>query len=212
MRRALVFIVSAMAMTVSAALVFREPDDAPDRLVRAEIAGVELSFAPAYARDDATVAGGSIDRLVFIASFPEFAPVTSLDGDSDARRVTLTLRPKDDDLDPQERPAKLYARFLTPETLAGPGGLVLRRFESGSPYDSEELFVAPPDGHDFFARCPGASSRAPGEGCLSVFRSGSMDVELRYSPSLLGQWDALCDGARALLAGMRAAAGPPDSK
>jgi hypothetical protein len=119
-----------------------------------------------------------------------------------ASSVAITLTPRDDGLDPSERPAKLYARFLTPETHEGPGGLVLRHFEPGSPYDSEELLIAPPDGRTFFARCPKTDAGAPGEACISVFRNGGLDVELRYPPALLEHWDALIDGAQALIAKM----------
>jgi hypothetical protein len=113
------------------------------------------------------------------------------------------LTPAEESLDPQERPSKLYARFLTPEALEGPGGLVLRQFEAESPYESEELLLSPPDGRAFFARCPKAQIGAPGEECLSLFRDGVIDVELRYPRELLEHWETLFDGARDLLARMR---------
>lgn len=115
----------------------------------------------------------------------------------------MTLSPIGDAPDPEDRPAKLYARFLTAETLEGPGGLVLREFEPDSPYEAEELLLAPPDGRAFVARCPKAQLGAPGEGCLSVFRAGPVDVELRYPPTVLQRWDALYEGARGLLGRMQ---------
>ncbi len=188
---------------IGAGLLFFAQDSAPEALVHAKVGGVSLAYARTYARDDATAAGGLSDHLGFVASFPAFAPL-SANQRSAAQFVTITLTPKDEGLDPQDRAAKLYARFLTPDTFIGPIGLVLRRFEHGSPYDTEELFVAPPDGRSFFARCPRPEIGAPGEGCLSVFREGALDVELRYPASLLEQWDLLYDGARALLMRMRA--------
>jgi hypothetical protein len=123
--------------------------------------------------------------------------------------VLITITPKDDSLEPADRPAKLYARFLEGETEAGPGGLVLRRFETGSPYDLELLYVGPPDGRGFFARCPkgqDTSAVAP-DMCLSLFRDRSLDVELRFAPQLLPQWEALFDGARGFLGRIRSAVG-----
>lgn len=178
-------------------------DDAPGSAVQAELAGVKFVFARAFARDEATAAGGLSDRLSFIAAFPRFTPFTAKDRKG---RVTLTITPKDDALDPAERPARLYARFLTPETKEGPGGLVLREFDQGSPYDFERLYIAPPDGASFFARCPKPESGTPDEGCLTVFRAGALDVELRYAPDLLEQWDALIEGARNFVARMTAPA------
>ncbi|WP_363346121.1 hypothetical protein [Methylocystis echinoides] len=200
----LAFVLLLPAVVIAGLLLLLARDDAPDALVRADVAGVKLAYPRAYARDDATAAGGLADRLAFIASFPAFVPLPATSQGA-APSIVMTVTPKDDSLDPQERPAKLYARFLTPESLVGPGGLVLRRFERASPYDTEELFIAPPEGRSFFARCVRPQIGAPDEGCLSVFRDGGLDVELRYPAGLLEQWDALYEGAHALLARMRAA-------
>jgi hypothetical protein len=193
----------AIALATGSVLLFAAREEAPDALIQAELAGVRFQYARAYGRDESTAAGGLSDHLGFIVSFPKFAPLSAKERPV-ATAIALTLTPKDEGLNPGERPAKLYARFLTPETLEGPGGLILRHFEQGSPYDSEELFIAPPDGRSFFARCPKADARAPGEACLSMFREGGMDVELRYPPALLGHWDAIFDGAHALIARMTA--------
>jgi hypothetical protein len=199
-------IASALLLVLSAAAagwLFVSHEEAPDRLVHAEIGATKFVYARAYARDESTGVGGMTDRLSFIVAFPSFTALKSKD--RGAQSVTMTLTPKDEGLDPGERPSKLYARFLTPEALDGPAGLVLRRFEPGSPYDTEELFIAPPDGQTFFARCPKPRGGAPGEACLSLFREGALDVELRYPANLLDHWDALYDGAHALLAEIAAA-------
>jgi len=190
-----------IVLALGGVFLFVAREEAPEATVQAELGGVKFSYARAYARDNSTGAGGLADRLSFIVSFPAFKPLAAK-GRSAAATVAMTLTPKDDGLDPGERPARLYARFLTPETLEGPGGLVLRHFEQGSPYDSEELLLAPPDGRSFFARCPKQDVGAPGEACISVFRESGLDVELRYPPELLEHWDALYNGAHALLAKM----------
>jgi hypothetical protein len=190
-----------IALALGAALLLVAREEAPEAAIQAELAGSQFRYARAYARDEATGVGGLAEKLSFIVSFPTFAPLKSK-SDGGPMTVTLTVTSRDDGLDPGDRPAKLYARFLTPETLEGPGGLVLRHFEQGAPYDSEELFIAPPDGREFFARCPKPETGAPGEGCISIFREGNLDVELRYAPTLLEHWDTLYEGAHVLLARM----------
>jgi hypothetical protein len=145
--------------------------------------------------------------------FPDFAPPARAAKAQSSEALTslarnhvfITVSLKDDGVDPADRPMQLYARFLEAETIAGPGGLVMRRFEQGSPYDLEQLYVAPPDGRDFFARCPKPSraGAAPTELCFFVFRVDGLDVELRFAPALLDNWDALNEGARAFLSRIR---------
>ncbi|WP_457795719.1 hypothetical protein [Methylocystis sp. S23] len=203
MKPLIAFALLATILAAGTAFLFVARDEAPEALVRAELAGAKFAYARAYARDDATGAGGLADRLSFIVSYPGFKPIAAKDRAA-FPAVAMTLTPKDEGLDPRERPAKLYARFLTPETLEGPSGLVLRRFEQGSPYDLEDLLVAPPDGRDFFARCPKSEAGATGEACISMFREGGLDVELRYPPALLEHWETLYAGAHALIAKMTA--------
>jgi hypothetical protein len=193
----------AIAAIIGAALLFVAQEEAPETMIQAELAGSKFRYARAYARDEATGVGGLLEKLSFLVAFPTFAPVKLRGRRSDTIAVTLTS--KDDGLDPKGRPAKLYARFLTPETFEGPGGLVLRHFEQNSPYDLEELFIAPPDGKDFFARCPKADTGALTEACISIFRAGDFDVELRYAPTILKHWEALYEGAQAMLAQMTSA-------
>lgn len=202
----LLFLAALLASgAIVAALLWKQ--DAPGRIVEAEIAGMRFFYAPAYARDNATATGGMTDRLNFVAQFPDFAPLAPRER-AGARTVAIAVTLKDDAMEPAERPAHLYARFLGGEAWNGPGGLILRRFEANTPYDLEELYLAPPDGRSFFARCPKPQGGAPTEGCLSIFRVGAVDVELRYAPALLEHWEALLEGARMLLARIIAAPVP----
>lgn len=198
MKRALAILL--LAIVTGSALALLMAKERAGRLVHAEFAGLKFVFDSAYARDDVTAGGGLSDRLAFLVSFPSFGPPSTADGEI----IRMTLSPIGDAPDPEDRPAKLYARFLTAETLEGPGGLVLREFEPDSPYETEELLLAPPDGRAFFARCPKPQLGAPGEGCLSVFRAGPIEVELRYPPAILERWDALYEGSRGLLGRMQA--------
>jgi hypothetical protein len=194
--------------------LLRAGADLPAATVEANIGDTRFAFAPAYARDEATAAGGFQDRLAFVAVIPDFSPpprpARALAPKALTERardnVFITVSSKDDGVDPADRPMQLYARFLEAETASGPGGLVMRRFEQGSPYDLEQLYVAPPDGRDFFARCPKPASDdlASAELCFFVFRVDGLDVELRFPPAQLENWETLNEGARAFLGRVRA--------
>lgn len=187
--------------------------DNPDGATTAMIGVAKFAYPIAFARDDVTAAGGAVDRLAFIARYPKFSPPLAaakrktLAPRSDQNFVQIVVSAADDTLDPKDRPMRLYARFLESEASVGPEGLVMRRFEQGSPYDLEQLYIAPPDGRAFFARCPNSAiaAEAPAQDfCFFVFRENDLDVELRFAPALLEHWEALTEGAHAFLARIRA--------
>ena len=115
--------------------------------------------------------------------------------------IFLTIRPKDPTIDPADRPAKLYARFLETTGWSHPGGLVMRRFENGSPFEREELYMTPPEGRVFAARC--ARPIQPPDGlpntCISEIRIEGLDVQMRFSPDMLVNWETLVLGSRQLV-------------
>lgn len=215
-----VFLVLLLLISAAAGAIglvrLREPP--PDALVEADVAGHRFVFPAALARDAATRSGGLANRLAFLAVFPEFTPrvaARAASGADGPRRddtlVFITVTPRDEAIDPADRPARLYTRFLESEVSTGPGGLILRRFENGSPYEQEQLYLAPPDGRAFFARCPKRGSRGPSDGpaCLWLLRWRSVDVELRFAPALLEQWELLVDGASGFLRAIDASKAPP---
>jgi len=212
--RLLLSLLALLALVAAAAYVpFRGRYDAAVDQVEADIAQTHFSFPADYARDESTAVGGFTDRLAFVVVFPEFSPKANAGkskelktfSDRAKNKVFITVSAKDESADPADRPMRLYARFLQGEAIAGPGGLVMRRFEQGSPYDLEQLYIAPPDGRDFFARCPNAQSKeaAPGESCLFIFRVDGLDVELRFAPALLEKWETLNEGARNFMTRIR---------
>jgi hypothetical protein len=187
----------------------------PPATVAASIGGMRFSYPYAYARDGATRMGGPQERLAFVMRFPDFsAPSPPARSDTksgaapepDPTDVFIIVAPKDDTIDPAERPSKLYARFLESDVFGAPGGLMMRRFEAGSPYELERLYLAPPDGAAFFARCPkheaGFMGAAP---CLWALRRGPLDIEARFSPNLLEHWSLLAEGVQAFLRRIEAA-------
>jgi hypothetical protein len=111
--------------------------------------------------------------------------------------VFASIQRNDGVLDPAERVQELYGRFLEPATFENPGGLLMRRFSADSPYSDEELFIAPPDGRVFTARCrkPDISSeQGIGETCIWRFRQAGADIQIRFSPALLPHWEEMALG------------------
>jgi hypothetical protein len=205
--------VAALALLLAGAGLFwrfERRDEAP--AVREAIVGAtRFTLLSGYFRP-ASQGGGRLDRLDLAAFFPDFAPAGEagdIDGKTDLaerfqKLVFVTIRPADSDLDPAERPSKLYARFLETDQWSHPGGLVASAFQAGSPFEGQELYFVAPEGRAFAARCgrPDPARKTPNS-CTYDFRLDNLDVELRFSAALLSEWEKLSAGARGLIEAAR---------
>ncbi|KPF71663.1 hypothetical protein IP69_05750 [Bosea sp. AAP35] len=123
------------------------------------------------------------------------------------QRLLVTLSPQDKVNEPQTQ-LSVYARFLTPTVWSNPGGLVVRGFRKGSPYEGDELYVSVPDGRGFAARCPLDAAKAePGrpdldEPCRVTFRHRGMDVNIRFPRAIIADWELMLGGVRRTIDGM----------
>ena len=117
----------------------------------------------------------------------------------------VTAKPADSSLDPAERPAKLYQRFLDENSWSHPGGLDRPRVRSTAARSKATNSIT--------SRRRGANSpRAAGvptptrktpNTCIYDFRLGGLDVEMRFSAALLAEWARLKAGARGLIEAAR---------
>jgi hypothetical protein len=200
--RTLALVAAGVALVGVGALAYRQIAAPVSRFAVATVGAERLKLASAYLRP------GRAGPVELVAFFPDFAPAgafadvaaaTDLD-DRFARLVFIEVKPADPALDPAERTARLYQRFLDETSWSHPGGLVARAFVDGSPFEGDELFYVAPEGRDFAARCrsPDPSRKTPNT-CMAAFRLGDLDVELRFAASLLSQWSALKEGARGLI-------------
>ena len=200
--RTLAFVAALVALAGACALAYRQFTAPASPFAVAKVGAERLKLASAYLRP------GRAGAVELVAFFPDFSPAgafadvagaTDLD-DRFARLVFIGLKPADPALDPAERTARLYQRFLDETSWSHPGGLVARAFVDGSPFEGDELFYVAPEGRDFAARCrrPDPARKTPNT-CIAVFRLGDLDVELRFAASLLSQWSALKEGARGLI-------------
>ena len=111
-------------------------------------------------------------------------------------RLVLTLTPADDAMPPGERPTRLYARFLGEAARPEAGGLIRRAFRRGTPFEGEDLVVAPPDGRAFSARCERAEGAEAAQTCTTELRVGALDLRVRFAPEGLRAWAALTHALR----------------
>jgi hypothetical protein len=201
--------VAAVALLAAGAglfMAFPHRADAPPT-TRALIGAARLTLPSGYFRPQSR-GGGSLDQLALAAFFPDFTPageVSDVGRDTSLaerfeKLVFITVKASDSSLDPADRPARLYARFLEPDGWSHPGGLVARAFQAGSPFEGQELYFVAPEGRDFAARCrlPDQTQKTPNS-CVYDFRVDNLDVEMRFSAALLSEWEKLNAGARGLI-------------
>lgn len=173
--------------------------------------GEVLRFPGSYLRVGARshADARTIELAVF---FPGFMPAGQFNdvtahtdlNDRFERVVSMTVKPADGEIDPADRPARLYQRFLEDVSLPQPGGLIARAFQSGSPFEGDDLYYTSPEGRQFAARCrrPDPIHRTPST-CVAAFRSGELDVEVRLAAAWLSEWSKLMTGARGLIEAAR---------
>lgn len=156
--------------------------------------------------------GGRIDELPLALDPKTMAPAGPLrplelqDADSAAHILYVTLLARDEKLVPNERTARLYLRHLQPDSAPSVAGLLRRAFADSSPYRNEDLHFTPPAGGLFAARClrihePETEDQAVAKPtlmlktCVADLRVGGVDVRLRFSQSLLEDWEGTTTAA-----------------
>jgi hypothetical protein len=192
------------------------PAPPPHETLTFDIGGQHLRFAANYIRLPDTI---EPDRVDLVVQAPDFSPAAATPArlpasgeaeDKDKGRaqifLTLTPAPTIDGRAAAAAPAERYGPYLAPEAQVTQGGLLRRRFADDSPYAGEDLYLAPPDGEDFFARCQRPKIPADGlpETCLSEFRIDGLLLQMRFDPAWLGDWARLRANALQLMRGARA--------
>lgn len=179
-----------------------------ERRPKAEILSVVLAGKPlqvpaAWLHDDSLPQERELQRLDLIVPLHTGS---SSPGKVMDRVVLIRLTRADDSVAPELRTETLYARFFDSNVWTNPGGLILRGFARGTPYEDEELYLAPPDGRDFAARCPrsdivGSAASPIGSGmCIWEFRTGELDALVAFAPARLSDWQNIAATARETVA------------
>lgn len=122
-------------------------------------------------------------------TYPELS-TPHISGHEDEKVIILHLTPADIKLDPADRASTLYPRFLSAASHIDENGLRVQDFDADSAYSGETLYVAPPEGRVFAARCITDEKMRKNilTPCLFSFREGDVDVEARFPSDLLMDW------------------------
>lgn len=189
---------AAMVLAVSATLFgtgawwIRQRPSLPRTTVTVAFGPATLDLPAAWLNLAARRTEQPVERLDLRMSLKDLEGEHGAGTSKDATPVFVALLPQDGAIPPADRPTLLYARFLSADATAGAGGLIHRQFRAGTPYEGEELVLAPPDGRAFAARCaPPVPASETGGTCLAELRFARMDAQVRFAPGLLPDWERL---------------------
>lgn len=174
------------------------------------VAGVTFSIPPAAIRQSVQRRPGTQERVDLAFLWPSLdppdtrkkpEPATSADG---VDRVFMTIAATDTALPPAERVKTIYPRYLDTRVTRGPGGLAVRAFREGTPYQGEELIYD--EGGTLLVRCTHNGKGGALGICLHDRRIGQADLTIRFPRDWLEDWPSVAQGLERLLASLRASA------
>ncbi len=203
-------ILVAIGAVIGFAALPREAPAAPRGAARFTIGSATLDVPRLWLRPRMPHTGGAVSRLDLGLPWPA-EPPSGARVQADRKQqphaleqiILVSIMSADSNGDPADRPVTLQERFLTPEVTKAPNGLILRRFRAGALHGGEMLYLSPPDGRGFSARCPVAREAATiPEACVADMWIAGLDVQLRFSPGRLEAWERLAGGARRAVTGM----------
>lgn len=180
--------------------------DAPS--VPVIVAGVTFNIPPAAIRQAVQRKPGVQERIDLSFLWPSLAapdpavkplPVASSET---MDRVFMTITGADGTLPPTERLQSIYPRYLDAIVGDGPGGLAVRPFSAGSPYQGEEI-VYDIEGEGFVVRCTRNRESVLGM-CLYDRRIGDADITIRFPRDWLEDWRNVAKAMDQLVVNLRA--------
>lgn len=184
--------------------------DAPSLPIN--VGGVAFNIPPAAIRFRMQRRAGAQARVDLAFMWPSLAPPTPTNAVSpaDAPKVTdrlfVTIAGSDNTLPPVERLKAIYPRYVAADGPVDMGGLQVRPFRSGTPYQGEDLIYDPAVPERLLMRCTQSFGGTPGT-CLHERRLGTADVTVRFPRDWLTDWRAVANGIDRLIAKLRAAEG-----
>ncbi len=181
------------------------PVDAPSLPVTVQ--GVTFNIPPGAIRLKAKRKPGMQDRIDLVFMWPSLmppedrpVPVVSSKG---IDRIFLTIAASDNTLPPIERFKTIYPRYLENSLGTTDGGLAVRPFRSGTPYQGEELLYDNDNPERFLTRCTRDGPSAAIGMCLYQRRISDADITVRFPREWLSDWPAVLSGIERLLASLR---------
>ncbi len=187
----------ALATAIALFLTHRR-EEQPSVLQPARVGNVALMIPKELTGVDAD---DDTSQLVGMARLRLDWPTLGPAAPQSRKRLLVTLSPPDKVNEPARQLAT-YARFLTPTVWSNPGGLVVRSFRKGSPFEGDEFYVSVPDGRGFAARCPVETATNLDEPCRITFQHRGMDVNIRFPRAIIANWAEMLGGVRRAIDGL----------
>jgi hypothetical protein len=208
-----VLMVSAAAGCVSYLLWPTWPSDAPmldAPALPVTVGGVLFEVPPAAIRAKLQRHPGQHERIDLVFSWPDLSPPPNTRAPRDNRPIdeenaTAALAEAEDGrlfvtivglaglLPPLERLRTIYPRYVAAQAGAGPDGLAILPFRSGTPYDGEDLLYTANNPEQFFARCTRAAGAVPGI-CISERALDGAQITIRFPRDWLSDWRNVAAG------------------
>ena len=214
----IVLMVAATTACVSYLLWPTWPSDplALDVALPITVGGVLFEVPPTAIRAKLQHHPGQHERINLVFSWPELTPPTDRvfrdNRPVDEGNATAALAEVENDrlfvtivgltgvLTPIERLHTIYPRYAAAQATAGPDGLAVLPFRSGTPYDGEELVYAAADNPEsFFARCTRAAGAVRGT-CISERALDGAQIGIRFPRDWLNDWRNVAAGFDRLVA------------
>jgi hypothetical protein len=182
-----------------------EPD-AP--AVPVTVGGVLFDVPPAAIRVPVQRHPGAHERIDLVFLWPSLtppapegaaeAPVVSVEKDAlpavaSADRLFVTIAGLGAVLPPAERLRSIYPRYFATEATAGPDGLAVLPFRTGTPYEGEDLIYFAEKPEAFFARCTRTVHSVPGT-CVYERLLDAAEITLRFPRQWLQDWRSVATG------------------
>lgn len=167
------------------------------------VGGVLFEVPPAAVRTKLQRHAGQHERMDLVFSWPDLTPpnkdalrdnrpideenaaaaVAELEND----RLFVTIVGLAGVLTPIERLRTIYPRYFAAQAVAGPDGLAVLPFRSGTPYDGEDLVYAADNPERFYARCTPVAGAVRGT-CISERALDGAQIGIRFPRDWLTDW------------------------
>jgi hypothetical protein len=176
------------------------------------VAGVAFNVPPAAIRFKMQRRAGPQSRVDLAFLWPSLEPplpataVTPADAPKVTERIFVTIAGSDGTLPPGDRLKSIYPRYVATGPAVDMGGLQVRAFKSGTPYQGEDLIYDPAAPERLLMRCTQTFAGTPGT-CLHERRVGSADITVRFPRDWLTDWRATAAGIDRLIAKVRPGGG-----
>ena len=175
------------------------------------VGGTGFNVPPAAIRRPVQRKPGTQERIDLVFVWPALAPPASAAeagphgasaGDEAARpfeRIFFAIAASEGGPTALERMQTIYRRYLAPETLSAPSGLIMLAFKQDTPYQGEDMLYTPDMPERFILRCTrDGSGPTPGT-CLHERRIGGADITVRFPRAWLADWASVAEGIDRLI-------------